>query len=70
MQLWKERAVIALGFYLIRGKLQLLQTSVNILYKLELLKKYSIYMKNKYIFRKLRHIVFLECITIQYKLLS
>ena len=32
MQLSKERTVIALGFYLIRGKLQLLQTSVNILY--------------------------------------
>ena len=32
MQLWKERAVIALGFYLIRGELQLHQTSVNILY--------------------------------------
>ena len=31
IQLWKERTVIALGFYLIRGKLQLLQTSVNIL---------------------------------------
>ena len=31
MQLCKERTVIALGLYLIRGKLQLLQTSVNIL---------------------------------------
>ena len=33
MQLRKERTVIALGFYLIRGKLQLRQTSVNILCK-------------------------------------
>ena len=32
MQLWKERTVVALGFYLIRGKLELRQTSVNILY--------------------------------------
>ena len=32
MQLWKERTVIALRFYLIMGELQLLQTSVNILY--------------------------------------
>ena len=32
MQLSNERAVIALGFHLIRGKLQLLQASVNILY--------------------------------------
>ena len=31
MQLRKERTVIALGFYSIRGKLQLRQTSVNIL---------------------------------------
>ena len=30
-----ERKVIALGFYLARGKLQLLQTSVNILYTLQ-----------------------------------
>ena len=28
----KRRTVIALGFYMISGKLQLLQTSVNILY--------------------------------------
>ena len=32
MQLLKETTLIALGFNLIRGKLQLLQTSVNILY--------------------------------------
>ena len=31
MQLRKQMTEIALGFYLIRGKLQLLQTSVNIL---------------------------------------
>ena len=31
MQLRKERTVIVLGFYSIRGKLQLRQTSVNIL---------------------------------------
>ena len=39
MQLWKERTVIVLGFYLIRGKLQLLQTSVNILYDIYSLRK-------------------------------
>ena len=37
MQLLKERTVIEMGFYLIRGKLQLLQTSVNILYKVHLI---------------------------------
>ena len=31
MQLRKERSVIALGLYLVRGKLQLLQASVNTL---------------------------------------
>ena len=31
MQLGKEMTVIVLGFYLIRGKLRLLQTSVNML---------------------------------------
>ena len=30
MQLGKEVTVIALGFYLIRGKLRLIQTSVNV----------------------------------------
>ena len=33
LQLWKERTVIALGFYMNREKLQLRQTSVNILIK-------------------------------------
>ena len=34
MQLGKEMTVIAMGFYLIRGELQLLQVSVNLLCQL------------------------------------